>query len=59
MKITCDIFIETTFRCKLCGKKFNGEINKTNRKYGRHLLFRHPKYTIRGIKNILNKDGDY
>ena len=54
MKITCDIFIEATFKCKLCGKKFNGEINKTNRKYFRHLLLKHPKYTIRGMIKAVN-----
>lgn len=51
MKITCDIFIEATFSCKLCGKKFNGEINKTHRKYFRHLLFKHPIYTVKSILN--------
>lgn len=56
MKITCDIFIEATYSCKLCGKKFNGEIEKTNRKYFRHLLFKHPIYTVKGIVKILNNE---
>lgn len=56
MKFTCNIFIETTFSCKLCGKKFNGEIEKTNRKYYRHLLFKHPIYTVKGIVKILNNE---
>lgn len=50
MKISSRIWIETEFCCRLCGKKFKGEKAKTDRKYDRHLLFRHPLYVTKELK---------
>jgi len=58
MKISGRIWIETEFCCRLCGKKFKGEKAKTDRKYDRHLLFRHPIYVAREMKKQLSNKED-
>ena len=44
MKFKCECYIKTHFGCKLCGKEFEGEQQKQEHKFQRHLILRHPIY---------------
>lgn len=47
MKFKGSIYCETKVNCKLCGKQFEGNSDKVERKFIIHALTRHPFYLIK------------
>lgn len=47
IKVTGCIYLETSFSCIVCGKRFVGDNDEQIRKFQRHLLFRHPFFFLK------------
>ena len=55
MKFKCEIYWETKEKCGLCGKQFEGDNRKVERKLLIHALARHPVHSIKTILALLKE----
>lgn len=55
VKFKCEIYCEAKAKCGLCGKQFEGDNRKVERKLLIHALARHPVHSIKVILGWLKE----
>lgn len=51
MKIKASLYVSTHFKCAFCGKVFDGEKDKMDRKLVAHCLTHHPIKLLKKYQN--------